>query len=130
LSLYGRFLPHLQIKGGKMMQIEQALSNVTHPVITGIHKQANKHTQQPLLHNCQGEILMVIEPDGISDVFCRNQYSGLTMLRHSALWCANVCKLNDARFYAGVMTPKGGQFHSISREQAIKHVSQWVFGKI
>jgi len=73
---------------------------------------------------------VVIEPDGISDVFCRNQYSGLTMLRHAAMWCVDVRKLKDARFYVGVMTSKGGRFHSISRNKAIEHIGQWVFENI
>ena len=108
------------------MQVEQLSSDISHPVTAGYlqHAQENK----PLLHDCQGEILMVIEPDGISDLFCRNEYNGPAMLRHAAMWCVNVRKLKDARFYVGVMTSKGGRFHSISRNKAIEHVGQWVFG--
>ena len=110
-----------------MMQVEQLPSSFPHPVTAGYFQ----HTQnEPLLQDFQGEILMVIEPDGISDVFCRNQYSGLTMLRHAAMWCVNVRKLKDAKFYVGVMTSKGGRFHSISREKAVEHVGQWIFGTI
>jgi hypothetical protein len=109
------------------MQVEQLPSDIPHPVTAGYFQ----HTQNELLlQDCQGEILMVIEPDGISDVFCRNQYSGLTLLRHAAMWCVNVRKLKEAKFYTGVMTSKGGRFHSINREKAIEHVGQWVFGTI
>ncbi|HFD31339.1 MAG TPA: hypothetical protein ENJ28_01305 [Gammaproteobacteria bacterium] len=109
------------------MQVEQLPSDISHPVTAGYLQ----HTQnEPLLHDFQGEILMVIEPDGISDVFCRNEYSGPAMLRHADMWCVNVRKLKDVRFYVGVMTPKGGRFHSISREKAIEHVGQWIFGNI
>ncbi len=110
-----------------MMQVEQLPSSFPHPVTAG----SFQHIQnEPLLQNFQGEILMVIEPDGISDVFCRNQYSGPTMLRNAAMWCVNLRKLKDARFYAGVMTSKGGRFHSISRNKAIEHIGQWVFGNL
>jgi hypothetical protein len=109
------------------MQVEQLPSNTLHPVATGYVQ----HTQnEPLLQDFQGEILIVIEPDGISDVFCRNQYSGPTMLRHAAMWCVTVRKLKDAKFYIGVMTSKGGRFHSISRNKAIEHIGQWVFENI
>ena len=109
------------------MQVEQLPSGTPHPVATGYFQ----HTQnERLLQDFQGEILIVIEPDGISDVFCRNQYSGPTMLRHAAMWCVNVRKLKEAKFYTGVMTSKGGRFHSINREKAIEHVGQWVFGTI
>ena len=107
------------------MQVEQLPSGTPHPVTAGYFQ----HTQnEPLLQDFQGEILMVIEPDGISDVFCRNEYSGQAMLRHAAMWCVNVRKLKDAKFYVGVMTSKGGRFHNISREKAITHVGQWRFG--
>jgi len=110
-----------------MMQVEQLPSSFPHPVTAGYFQ----HTKnEPLLQDFLGEILMVIEPDGISDVFCRNQYSGQAMLRHAAMWCVNVRKLKDAKFYVGVMTSKGGRFHSISREVAIEHVGQWIFGNI
>jgi len=110
------------------MQVEQLPSDISYPVTAGYFQ----HTQekQPLLHDCQGEILMVIEPDGISEVFCRNQRSGRTMLRHAAMWCVTLRKLKDARFYVGVMTSKGGRFHSISRNKAIEHIGQWVFENI
>jgi len=109
------------------MQVEQLPSGIPHPVTAG-HLQ---HTQnEPLLHDFQGEIMMVIEPDGISDVFCRTEYSGPALLRHAAMWCVNVRKLKDARFYVGVMTSKGGRFHSISRNKAIEHVGQWIFRNI
>jgi len=109
------------------MQAEQLPFSFPHPVTAGYFQ----HTQnEPLLQDFQGEILMVIEPDGISDVFCRNQHSGQAMLRHAAMWCVNVRKLNDAKFYVGVMTSKGGRFHSISRKQAIERVEQWIFRNI
>ena len=110
------------------MQVEQFPSSISHPVVAGFFS----HTQesQPLLHDCIGEMLIVIEPDGISDVFCRNHHSGPTMLRHAALWCVNIRKLKCAGFYAGVMTSKGGRFLSISREQAIEHIGHWVFENI
>jgi len=110
------------------MQVEQSPSSFPHPV-TARYFQHTKENK-PLLQDFQGEILMVIEPDGISDVFCRNQYSGQAMLRHAAMWCVNVRKLKDAKFYVGVMTSKGGRFHSISREKATRHVGQWIFGTI
>ena len=111
-----------------MMQVEQLPSSTPHPVTAG----SFQHTKEngPLLHDFQGEILIVIEPYGISDVFCRNQYSGQAMLRKAAMWCVNLRKLKDARFYAGVMTSKGGRFHRISRNKAIEHVGQWIFGSI
>ena len=111
-----------------MMQVEQSPSSFLHPVTAGYFQHTKK--KQPLLQDFQGENLMVIEPDGISALFCRNQYSGQAMLRHAALWCVNVRKLNDAKFYVGVMTSKGGRFHSISKEKAIEHVGQWIFGNI
>ena len=110
-----------------MMQVEQLPSGTPHPVTAG----SFQYTQnEPLLHDCQGEILMVIEPDGISDVFCRNQYSGQAMLRQAAMWCVNVRKLQGAKFYVGVMTSRGGRFHSISREKAIEYIGQWIFRNI
>ena len=111
-----------------MMQVEQLPSGTPHPVTAGSFQYTREN--QPLLHDCQGEILMVIEPDGISDVFCRNQYSGQAMLRQAARWCVNVRKLQGAKFYVGVMTSRGGRFHSISREKAIEHIGQWIFGNI
>jgi len=110
------------------MQVEQLSSGTPHPVTAGSFQYIREN--QPLLHDCLGEILMVIEPDGINDLFCRNQYSGQAMLRQAAMWCVNVRKLQDAKFYVGVMTSKGGRFHSISREKAIEHIGQWIFGNI
>ena len=110
------------------MQVEQLPSGTPHPVTAGSFQYTREN--QPLLHDCQGEILMVIEPDGISDVFCRNQYSGQAMLRQAAMWCVNVRKLQGAKFYVGVMTSRGGRFHSISWEKAIEHIGQWIFRNI
>ena len=110
------------------MQVEQLPSGTLHPVIAGPFQYTQEN--QPLLHDCQGEILMVIEPDGISDVFCRNMYSGQAMLRQAAMWCVNVRKLQGAKFYVGVMTSRGGRFHSISREKAIEDIGRWIFGNI
>ena len=109
------------------MQVVQFPSTLPNPVATDLS--SHSKITAPLLHDFQGEILIVFEHDGNSDVLCRNQDSGLAMLRRSALWCAKICKLKSARFYSGVVTSHGGRFHTISREQAIERVGKWVFGK-
>lgn len=109
------------------MQVEQLTSTIPNPATADFsHQHKKKH---PLLNDFRGEILIVIEPDGISDVFCRDQGSGLAMLRRGALWCGKICKLKNAKFYTGVMTPTGGRFHSISRRQAIERVREWILRK-
>ncbi|MBU0943561.1 MAG: hypothetical protein KJ804_04610 [Proteobacteria bacterium] len=108
------------------MQTEQRNSTVRDSNDTGLFEPDAKSVQT-LLHDCCGETLMITETDGISDIFCRNECSGLNRQSHALHCLANVTNGHKARFFVGNLTPAGGRFRSIDRDMAIQIVTRWIF---
>ncbi len=108
------------------MQTEQRNSTVRDSNDAGLFESAAKPTQT-LLHDCCGEALMITETDGISDIFCRDECSGLNRQSHALHCLATVTKGHKARFFIGNLTPAGGRFRSINRDMAIQVVTRWIF---
>jgi len=108
------------------MQTEQRNSTVHNSNDAEFFEPAARSVQT-LLHDCCGEALMIIETDGISDIFCRNECSGLTRQSHVLHCLTTVSKGHRARFFIGNLTPTGGRFRSIDRDMATRVVTGWIF---
>jgi hypothetical protein len=107
------------------MQTEQRNSTVRDSNDAGFLEPAAKSVQT-LLHDCYGEALMITETDGISDIFCRDECSGLNRKSHALHCLATVTEGHKARFFNGNLTPSGGRFRSIDRDMAIRVVTRWI----
>jgi hypothetical protein len=107
------------------MQTEQRNSTVRDSNDAGFFEPIAR--SEKLLHECCGEALMITETDGISDIFCRNECSGLNHHSHALHCLATVTKGYKARFFIGTLTPTGGRFRSIDRDKAVHVVTRWIF---
>jgi len=92
----------------------------TYPIIFFHHSQVISSAR--LLREFQGEILIICNKGKVE--FCvqpRDPYPQLAVVRIVADTYSS-----NARFFLGVVTPKGGRFYVINRNEAVKRMDRWI----
>ena len=76
-----------------------------------------------LLRNFQGEVL-IVQTGAVSNVFDLNQ---AILPVFEAKRFISAAQYRNASYLVGSMTPAGGRFRSITRNEAIGKIGKWIF---
>ena len=82
-----------------------------------------KFPDDELLRNFQGEVL-IVQTGAVTEVFDLNQEIGPILESRRFITAA---RYRNASYLVGSMTPAGGRFRSITRNEAIGKFGKWIF---